>query len=89
MEPKCHKGTFNVASGVETSMNELVKMMLLIMNVPEYPVDHVSPRIGDVRRHCADVSKTHAAIGHSPTPLNLDQLTETIEWYLRVLKDEE
>lgn len=88
MEPKCHKGTFNVASGVETSMNELVKMMLLIMNVPEYPVDHVSPRIGDVRRHCADVSKTHAAIGYSPTPLNLDQLTETIEWYLRVLKDE-
>jgi UDP-glucose 4-epimerase len=79
--PQCHQGTYNVASGVETSINELVKRMLDLMNVPEYPIQHLSPRIGDVRRHCADVKKTSAAIGKIPTPIEPDQLMQTIEWY--------
>lgn len=81
-EPNCHQDTFNVASGMETSINDLVKVMLELLSVPNHPVRHVSARIGDVRRHCADVTKTLKAIGYSPVPLLREQLLQTIEWYL-------
>lgn len=87
-EPKCHQDTFNVASGVETSINDLVRAMLELLNAPNHPVRHVSARIGDVRRHCADVSKTLKAIGYTPIPLMPEQLMQTIEWYLPQLKEE-
>jgi UDP-glucose 4-epimerase len=80
--PQCHQGTYNVASGVETSINDLVRTMLEIMNVPDHPIVHRSARIGDVRRHCADVTKTSKAIGRTPTPIEPNQLMQTIEWYL-------
>lgn len=76
---------FNVATGRETSMNELVHRLLAILGTPDHPIEYAAPRPGDVRRHCADVSRLSALLGETPEPLSDDQLAETVDWYRTVL----
>jgi UDP-glucose 4-epimerase len=72
----------NVASGVETSMNDLVTKILQIMDAPNHPVVHGPARLGDVRRHRGDVSQARALFGFEPrVPLDA-ALATTVEWYV-------
>ena len=81
-ESPATRGTIiNVGSGEETSVNKLVTTILRLMNVPEHPVVHVDERPGDVRRHCADVSRAREAFGFEPTTGLSEGLRRTIEWY--------
>lgn len=82
-EPKCYQETYNVATGVETSINQLVSELLVVLGKPNHPVIHLPPRKGDVRRHCADVAKTQSIIGLVPEAMNRAQLEATVEWYMR------
>jgi UDP-glucose 4-epimerase len=82
----CQGKTLNVATGVETSMNDLVRRILAIMGKPEHPIVHTDPRPGDVRRHCADVSALRSLLGDAPGVLSDDSLAETVSYYLGVLK---
>jgi UDP-glucose 4-epimerase len=77
----CHGDVWNVASGVETSINELVRMILNVMGKDAYPINFLPERPGDVRRHCADVSKTKAMLGLEASHITELQLQETISWY--------
>jgi UDP-glucose 4-epimerase len=81
----CQGKTLNVATGVETSMNDLVRRILAIMGKPDHPIVHTDPRPGDVRRHCADVSQLRGLLGGAPGVLSDDSLAETVQYYLGVL----
>lgn len=83
--PECRGKVLNVATGVETSVNDLVRRILVTMDRPDHPVVHAPERAGDVRRHLADVSKLSGILGHQPPRLSDDALQETVEWYLTVL----
>lgn len=83
--PDCRGQVLNVATGVETSINDLVRRILVIMDRPDHPVVHAAERPGDVRRHLADVSKLSGILGHRPPDLSDEALRETVEWYLTVL----
>jgi UDP-glucose 4-epimerase len=84
LEEEKSKGmSINLASGVELSIKDLVNKMLRIMNLTDYPVVHVEPRPGDVRRHLADVSLCRDIIGSSPNSLSDAAIEETIDWYLK------
>lgn len=72
----------NVASGTETSVNELVERILRIMGRPDHPVIHSAERPGDVRRHCADISLLTELTDYVAVPMRDADLAETIEWYL-------
>jgi len=74
--------TFNVGSGKETSVNDLVKQMIEIMGQPDFPCENGPPRPGDVMRHLADVSKFKAAIGYEPQVALAEGMQATIDWYL-------
>lgn len=82
-EDICHRDVWNVASGIETSINDLVAKILGVMGQEDYEIIHLAGRLGDVRRHCADVTKTRSALNITPTGIADDQIRETIEWYLR------
>lgn len=84
--PACRGKVLNVATGRETSVNELVTRLLAILGKPEHPVVHTDPRPGDVRRHAADVTKLSRLLGDQPKVLSDEELTETIEWYIKVLR---
>lgn len=82
---ECHRQVLNVASGVETSMNDLVRRLLQILGVPEHPVIHTAPRPGDVRRHLADCTRLKELVGITIPPINDDDLRRTVDFYKSVL----
>lgn len=75
------KKVINLGSGCETSMNELVRRILDIMKRPDHPMIYADARLGDVRRHCADVSLAREYLNLEAVPLSDAELAETIEWY--------
>lgn len=79
--PACRGQVLNVASGHETSVNELVSRVLAIMGAPDHPIVHTSERPGDVRRHCADVSRLRGLLEFEPEAFTTDELAETVAWY--------
>lgn len=83
--PECRGEELNVATGVGTSVNELVARLLGVLGSPDHPVVHVEGRPGDVRRHMADVSRLTSRLGRQPGVLSDDALAETVEWYRSAL----
>jgi UDP-glucose 4-epimerase len=71
----------NVASGVETSINDLVRRLLAVMDADDHPVVHTDERPGDVRRHCADVTLAKKLLEYEPRELSDADLAETVRWY--------
>lgn len=80
--PECRGRILNIATGHETSVNELVRRLLAVMDVPTHEVVHVPSRPGDVRRHCADVSLARSLLHYEPVLLNDDDLLTTVQWYV-------
>jgi len=72
----------NVASGRETSVNELVRTLLEVMDAPDHPVVHGPPRPGDVRRHLADITQARWRLGFEPQVNLAEGLRRTVRWYL-------
>jgi UDP-glucose 4-epimerase len=78
--PSC----LNVATGVETSINQLIRWISEILESPA-KVNFLPPRPGDVKQHLAGVALLNQALGYVPTPINRAELTETIDWYKGVI----
>ncbi len=83
--PECRGEVLNLATGVETSVNELVRRLLDVMGASGHEVVHTDPRPGDVRRHLADATKLRKIIGRDVPVLTDDELAATVEWYQKVL----
>lgn len=81
----CRGKVLNVATGKETSVNDLVGRILGLMEAPDHPIVHSSPRAGDVRRHCADVTRIVTLLGHEPPALTDADLGETVDWYRKLM----
>ncbi len=82
----CDGKSINIATGFETSINELVYRIVSLMGKPDHPIMHTEGRPGDVLRHCADVSLAQELIGLRPHAISDENLIDTISWYLEVLK---
>lgn len=74
---------FNVCHGNETSVNELVALLLRLMGRPDHPVRHVDPRPADVRRHLGDRTRIESRIGVRPRITLEAGMQETVAWYLQ------
>ncbi|WP_284297535.1 dTDP-glucose 4,6-dehydratase [Homoserinibacter gongjuensis] len=83
--PEARGMEINVATGVGTSINTLVRRLLEIMGAPDHPVVHTAERPGDVRRHEADASRLVSFVGRQPAVLSDESLRETVEWYRAIL----
>ncbi|MGV1003181.1 MAG: dTDP-glucose 4,6-dehydratase [Candidatus Nanopelagicales bacterium] len=77
----CRGRILNVATGHETSINELVARLLRVMGAPDHPVEHGPERPGDVRRHCADIAQARKLLNYEPVTINDEDLAKTVEWY--------
>jgi len=73
-----------VATGVETPLNELVGTMrtLLEPRIGAMVVEHAPARAGEVARSCADISKVRRLVGWSPRWSLADGLAQTVSWFL-------
>jgi UDP-glucose 4-epimerase len=74
--------TINLGSGGEIAINDLTREVGLVLERPEPAVVWGSPRPGDVRRLCADISKARRLCGYKPAISLGEGLTKLKEWYL-------
>ena len=70
----------NIASGEEKSMNEVVKTIAQLMNCHR-PLVYKEARIGDVRRHLADVSLAKNILLWRPQVSFKEGMKKTVEFY--------
>ena len=73
-------GSFNVATGKSTTINQLVRIINQSMGKDIAPV-YADPRPGDVKHSLAEVSKARS-LGFEPSNDFMDELTETVNWFM-------
>lgn len=74
--------SYNLGTGSDTTVNEIVRLLLRALGRPNHPVRHTPPRPGDVRRLVADTTNARRSLGFTPkTPL-FAGLKRTVDWYL-------
>ena len=74
------QGIYIIGTGIETSVNELVKMFSAILNKDIKPV-YEPPRKGEVQRITLDVTKAKEELGFIPQFSLEEGLKKTIKWY--------
>jgi UDP-glucose 4-epimerase len=71
---------FQLASGVETSLNDLVRMLGEVSgSTPE--VRYEPPRAGEIQRNYSLIDKARTRLGHAPEVPLEDGLARTWEWF--------
>jgi UDP-glucose 4-epimerase len=73
-------GSFNIANGKSTSINELVKIINEVTSKHIDPLHHKS-RPGDIKHSLADTTKAKS-FGFNPPEKFIDDLKETVEWFV-------
>jgi UDP-glucose 4-epimerase len=72
---------FNVASGTETSLNELARKLLAVMGSTLEPVHQPARKVNSVTRRLADTSKARERLGFSAGIGLDDGLRELVAWW--------
>jgi len=70
--------TFNVATGVATTINQLANVLLSAANRTHLKMVHSEPRKGDIKHSVADISKTRRKLHYDPKVLLKDGLEELL-----------
>jgi len=78
--PDISGAVFNIASGVETSVEDLVRVMNEVQGTALVP-EHVPPRPGDIARSVAEVKRAYDALGFKTVVSLEDGLRATIASY--------
>ena len=80
VHPRAFGDVFNVGTSVETSVNDLVKIILEF--VPDVKVSFVPERdIDNIRRRSIDITKIHNHLGWSPMVNMRQGIKYTIDWF--------
>lgn len=86
-KPQTNNLDYNIGSGKETSIIEIVKSICEIMGYSK-DIEFRPERIADVKRHCADIALTESFLGKiTLTPLSVG-IEKTINWYLEKVKND-
>lgn len=83
-ESKVKNNVYNIGSGKETSLNDLVKVINEILGTNIEPI-YEQERPGDIRHSVADIQKAKKDLGYEPRYSLKEGLKKTIEWYKSVL----
>ncbi len=74
------EGIYNIGTGVETSVNELVQIFEEILGKKIVPV-YATKRQGEVDRIALDIEKAKKELGFEPQYNVKEGIKKTIEWY--------
>lgn len=72
---------FNVATGVETSLNELAATLSRVMGVPRAPEHRPERNVNPVSRRLASTDKARRLIGFQASVSLEEGLTRLVEWW--------
>jgi UDP-glucose 4-epimerase len=71
---------FQIATGVETSIVDLARLVQAVMGCA-VTVDYGPSRRGDIRQNYSRIQKVHTMLGWEPQTALIDGLRATWEWY--------
>lgn len=71
---------FNIACGESLSINKMLDMFRSYFQVDIKP-EYAEPRMGDVRKSFANISKAEKLLGYKPLISFKDGLKKTLDWY--------
>lgn len=85
--PQAVNQVYNVAVNARTSLNELYRIMLRMLDgrfahLANFVPHYTDFRPGDVRHSQADIAKAARLLGYQPTHRLEDGLAEALEWYI-------
>lgn len=71
----------HIASGVETTVQELADLCRNVARVPEHPIEHRPRRAGEVERNFATYDLAEQVLGYAPSIGREDGIRRTWEWF--------
>lgn len=77
--------TAHLATGVETSIDQLAALCSEIAGRPGHPVEHLPARTGEVERNVGSYRLAHELLGFEPAVPLRDGLSDTWRWYQQSL----
>lgn len=77
---------FNIATGTETTINELARKLQRITKTEYLEPVFMKPRTGDIKHCTADISKAEKYLGFHPQVKLEDGLSELVKWHLKTVK---
>ncbi len=82
---ECGPDTFNIGTGIETSVNDLINVFAMILK-EEIAHEHVAPRPGEVFRNVLDYGHAFSQIGWQPTIVLKDGILKTFEHFKEIFR---
>jgi UDP-glucose 4-epimerase len=73
--------TLHVATGVETTVDELADLCRQVAGRPDHPLEHRDRRVGEVDRNVASYRLAEQVLGFRPAVALRDGLADTWSWY--------
>ncbi len=71
----------NIGQGKETTILEIIGLVCEELDYPFEKVQFEPARLGDVRRHCADITLAKKLLNYTPRTNLKETVHQTIEWY--------
>lgn len=78
---------FNIGTGIGTSINQIVELLGKTISMGNLKPIYSSPRSGDIRDSCADISKAKRILGYNPEYSISNGLEKLVRWYLDLEND--
>src|SRR5215212_2913470 len=79
--PQAVGRVINVATGRQTTLNELLEALKKITGRTEVEAEYREPRVGDVRHSLADITRAREWLGYEPQVGLEEGLRHTLEWW--------
>ena len=79
--PQAVGRVINVATGRQTTLNELLEVLKKITGRTEVEAEYREPRVGDVRHSLADITRAREWLGYEPQVGLEEGLRHTLEWW--------
>jgi UDP-glucose 4-epimerase len=73
---------FQLGTGTETSVNDLVEHLMTLFPDRDIEVRHEPARAGEIARAFSDISHARAGLGYAPETLLADGLATTRDWFI-------
>lgn len=78
--PKAPGNVYNIGIGRRVTVLDLTAALNHLLGTKIEPI-HSTPRAGDVRHSCADISRAKLDLGYNPDVTFEEGLRRTLEWY--------
>jgi nucleoside-diphosphate-sugar epimerase len=82
LERKPMGGLFQLGTGIETSVSELVDRLLTLFPDRAIDVRHEPARAGEIARAFSDISRAREALGYDPSTGLDEGLATTRDWFV-------